>query len=84
MTGDSYRNVIRAGESDTVDYTFSIPAWAKGPLTASSVLRYRKLNNQYARWALQDNSIELPIVNMARYSLTIPVIERPAAYDRAN
>jgi len=84
MTGDSYRNVIRAGESDTVDYAFSIPAWAKGPLTASAVLRYRKFNNQYARWALQDNSIELPIVDMARYSLTIPVIGRPAASDRAN
>ena len=53
MTGDSYRNVIPAGQSDVTEYSFTVPSLAKGPLTASAVLRYRKFNNRYARWALK-------------------------------
>ncbi len=40
---------------------------------ASAVLRYRKLNIKYARWALQDDAIDLPIVDMARDAISIPV-----------
>jgi len=55
------------------EYTFPIPYWAKSPLTASAVLRYRKLNIKYARWTLQDDTIDLPIVDMARDAISIPV-----------
>lgn len=73
MVGDSFKRVIKAGQSDIVSYDFEVPSWAKGPLTISSIVRYRKFNNQYARWALDDPTIELPIVNMARDALTIPL-----------
>lgn len=73
MIGNSYEKVIPAGGADVVEYTFKIPFWAKSPLTASAVVRYRKLNLQYARWALEDETIQLPIVDMARAALTIPV-----------
>jgi hypothetical protein len=71
MVGDSYRKVIPAGSSDVVQYEFDVPSWAKGPLTASAVVRYRKFNNRYARWSLKDPHIELPVVDMARDSLDI-------------
>jgi hypothetical protein len=73
MIGNSYENTIPAGGTDITEYRFTIPYWIKSPLTASAVVRYRKLNIRYARWALQDDGIELPIVDMARDAITIPV-----------
>jgi len=73
MTGDSYTNFIPAGESDVVEYNFIIPSWAKAPLQATAVVRYRKFNNRYARWALEDETISLPVTDMARHSRTIPL-----------
>lgn len=71
MVGDSYRKVVPAGGSDIVSYKFKVPSWAKGPLTASAVVRYRKLNNRYARWALKDPQIRLPVTDIARDSIGI-------------
>ena len=80
MVGDSYKKVIPAGGSDIVSYKFKVPAWAKGPMTASAVVRYRKLNNRYARWALKDPQIKLPITDMARDSISIALrIKKEAA-----
>lgn len=77
MVGDSYKKVVPAGASDIVNYNFKIPAWAKSPLTVGATVRYRKLNNQYGRWALKKPNAELPIVDMARASLLLPVREKP-------
>ena len=76
MTGEVYSNVIEAGQSDIKDYQFKVPSWAKSPLTVEVVLKYRKLNQQYAQWALNDVDINLPIVDMARDSLLIPINKR--------
>jgi len=77
MVGDSYKKMIPAGESDVVSYDLSVPAWAKSPLSASATVRYRKLNNKYARWVLKRPDAVLPIVDIARSVLTIPVREKP-------
>lgn len=76
-TGESYRNVIPAGASDVTEYTFTVPYWAKGPLTISALLRYRKFNQRYARWALKDDNINLPITDMARGVVSVPLRIRP-------
>ncbi len=73
MVGESFRRVIKAGESDIVSYRFSIPAWVKSPLTLTARLRYRKLNERYARWALGDNYVTLPVIDIAWDSLQVPV-----------
>ncbi|MDX1654323.1 MAG: multiheme c-type cytochrome [Candidatus Competibacteraceae bacterium] len=78
MVGDAYFDVIPAGETDVLEYSFPVPWWAKSPLTASAVVRYRKLDIRYARWALDDPDLELPIVDMARHGVVIPVRRRPA------
>jgi putative effector of murein hydrolase LrgA (UPF0299 family) len=77
MVGDSFKRVIPAGKSDIVPYQAKIPGWAKSPLTISAVVRYRKLNPQYARWALDDRNVDLPIVDMAGESLTVPIHIKP-------
>jgi len=76
MIGERNRNVIKPGGTDIVEYTFAIPTWAKGPLTVTAVLRYRKFNQRYASWALDDPNVRLPVVDMARDSITIPVRHR--------
>jgi hypothetical protein len=73
MVGESFRRVIKSGESDIAGYSFVVPSWAKSPITVSATLKYRKLNQRYARWALGEKYTELPIVDMAWDSLEIPI-----------
>jgi hypothetical protein len=80
MIGDNYKLVIAPGGVDVANYSFDIPYWVKGSIVVSAVLKYRKFNNRYARWSLEDNTIKLPIVDMARDSITIPVKTKPEIY----
>jgi hypothetical protein len=73
MIGESFRRVIPAGESDIAEYTFPVPAWAKSPLTVTASLKYRKLNDRYAEFALRDKYFEIPAINLAWSSLDIPL-----------
>ncbi len=77
MTGDAYKNVIPSGKTDIKSYTFTVPAWAKNPLTVNAKVKYRKFNQRYARWALKHPKPVLPIVDMARDTLTIPLKVKP-------
>ena len=77
MVGDSYKNVIAAGKSDIKDYRFTVPSWAKEPLTATVIVKYRKFNQRYARWALDHERPVLPVVEMARDALTLPLKLKP-------
>ena len=77
MVGDSFKRVIAPGGSDVTTYHFSVPDDAKGPLVISASVNYRKLNNRYARWALKNNAIQLPIVEMAAQALVLPIKIKP-------
>lgn len=81
MVGKASVNVIKAGESDIVKYQFSVPYWAKGPISITAQVRYRKLNTRYAKWALQDEYQPLPITDLARAFLQIPIREKVEASD---
>ncbi len=73
VVGSSYEKLIPPGRSDVVQYGFELPAWVKGPVTIRARLRYRKLNIRYARWALKKDELQLPIVDMASVTLTVPI-----------
>jgi hypothetical protein len=79
--GESFKRVIKAGESDLVSYSFALPSWIKSPITLTATLKYRKLNERYARWALKDKYIEIPVVNIAWDSLSIPIKIRQEVED---
>ncbi|MGQ8365403.1 multiheme c-type cytochrome [Glaciecola sp. 1036] len=81
MVGRSFKRTIPAGKSDIVNYSFDVPMWVEPPLTATVRLRYRKLNNQYATWALKEQYFALPIVDMAWESLDIPIELVPKVID---
>ncbi len=73
IAGYTANNTIASGTSDVVTYAFEIPSWVKGPLTASAVLRHRKFNNDFARWAFKQEDIQLPITDLARNAIAIPI-----------
>ncbi|MES9902567.1 MAG: cytochrome c family protein, partial [Sedimenticola sp.] len=75
VVGSSYENLIPPGKSDINSYSFTIPKSAKGLLTITAKLRYRKFNMKYAKWALGEDIIDLPIVNMAKDQMTIQIID---------
>ena len=77
MVGNTYKKFIPPGGTDIVHYRFDVPFWAESPLTATAVVRYRKLNKRYAQWALGDEASNLPIVDMARASIVLPVFNKP-------
>ncbi|MCC7202338.1 MAG: hypothetical protein IT393_06745 [Nitrospirae bacterium] len=73
MIGHVYVKMIPPGETDIATYEVEVPYWVKGNLTVMARLRYRKFNQQYTNWALNRTDVRLPIVDMARDSITIPV-----------
>lgn len=77
MVGDSFKRVIPPGGTDVSVFSFKVPDDTKGPLTVIATLKYRKLNNRYAKWALKDEKVELPIVEMASTSLLLPIKTKP-------
>jgi len=77
MTGERYKNLIPAGGSDIVEYQFEVPSWAKQPLTVTAILKYRKFNQKYASWVFDIEKPILPIVDVARDTLTIPLRTKP-------
>lgn len=81
MVGKASVNVIKAGESDLVKYEFFLPYWIKGPISITAQVRYRKFNTRYARWALQEQYQSLPITDLARAFLQVPIREKVEAFD---
>ena len=81
MVGKASENVVKAGESDVISYEFAIPYWARSPLSVSAVLKYRKFNTRYAVWALKEEYQPLPVVDMARHILSLPIRVQPEATD---
>lgn len=76
MVGESFRRVIPAGDADLANYRFRVPSWVKTPLSITATLKYRKLNERYATFALGENYVPVPIVDMAWDSLQVSVRTR--------
>jgi hypothetical protein len=76
-TGEAYKNVIKAGESDSIPITAYIPHQAESPLILTAKLRYRKLNKKYSDWALGNTKTVFPIVDVSHTELTVDLVQRP-------
>jgi hypothetical protein len=79
MIGNSYKKRIPPGSSNLTTYTFQVPYWVKGDLTVTARLRYRRFNKWFTDWVFDGKDVRLPIIDMARDTLTIPVRKRPEA-----
>ncbi|MCQ8186489.1 cytochrome c family protein [Parvularcula maris] len=83
MVGEAYRRTIPAGGADVVSFAFDVPHWAKGPLTVTASLNYRKLNKRYSSWSL-GSEVALPVTEVARDVQTLSVKSRPAVFAGGN
>jgi len=74
ITRFEYNHTIPPKGSATETYTFLIPEHTKGKLNIKAVLRYRSYPQSVANLLLGQNAPVLPIVDMNKQDVTIPVI----------
>lgn len=68
--GRAYDNFIAPGRSELVRYQFTVPKTARGKLRVTARVLYRKFNRFFSDYAL-GKSVDLPIVEMARQTITL-------------
>jgi tetratricopeptide (TPR) repeat protein len=66
----AYDNTILPGHADVVRYRLSIPADAKGPLTAIAKVNYRRFRQAFSDWVL-GTATPFPIVVVAEHKVAI-------------
>jgi len=79
----AYDNTIMPGRSDLARYRFTIPSTARGPITLTARLNYRRFRQGYLNFVLKDRPA-YPVVEIASRSLVVNVGEnrsRPAAVE---
>ena len=76
---------IRPGHSTIVRYQFNIPADAKSPLTITAKVNYRHLNQIFTNFAVGENHLLYPVVEMASRARTFFIgdntVQGPEAID---
>lgn len=77
MIGNAYKKMIMPGATDLSSYKFTVPYWVKGDITVMARLRYRRFNKWFTDWVFEDKDVRLPIIDMARATVSIPVRMRP-------
>ena len=80
-----FRRALFPGYSDTVEYTVEVPAelsevegapTTEGHLTVDVRLMYRKVDQFLINFLLgEDSGLTAPVVEMARTSVTVPVVD---------
>ena len=66
----TYDNTIGPGRSDLVRYRFHIPGDAKGPISVTAKVNYRRFRQGYTNFVLQQPR-QFPIVEMASRSMSL-------------
>ncbi len=77
MIGNAYKKKIMPGSTDLSSYKFVVPYWVKGDITVMARLRYRRFNKWFTDWVFANKDVRLPIIDMARATVSIPVRMRP-------
>lgn len=77
MIGHAYKKAIPSGQTDVSTHTFRVPYWAKGDMTVMARVRYRRFNQWYTDWVFEDREVRLPVVDMGRDTLSVPIRSRP-------
>lgn len=79
----AYDNTILPGRSDLVRYRFAIPAGAKGPLTMTAKVNYRRFRQGWLEYALQKKGLRYPVVEMAVKQMPLQFGENKGKADPA-
>jgi tetratricopeptide (TPR) repeat protein len=68
-----FSNFIPPGAARTVHYRFKVPADAKGAITLSAAVNYRKFSRDYSVFVGGENAPRLPVTRISADSVTLPV-----------
>ncbi|HMA29149.1 MAG TPA: hypothetical protein VKS23_04745, partial [Thermoanaerobaculia bacterium] len=72
-----FNNFIPPGAARTVHYRFTVPKDAKGSVTLSAALNYRKFSRDYSIFVGGPNAPDLPVTKISSDSVTLPVAPAP-------
>lgn len=77
----AYNNTIASGRSQIVRYQFKVPADAKGPITITAKVDYRRFNQHFMDFAAGKH-YDMPVVDMASRTRTIAFTSNPPSVDK--
>jgi Flp pilus assembly protein TadD len=75
----AYNNTIASGRSQIVRYQFKVPADAKGPITVTAKVNYRRFDQHFMDFAMGKQHYPMPIVEMASRTRTFNLGDNPAS-----
>ena len=73
----AFNNTIASGRSQIVRYEFEVPAGAKGPITLTAKVNYRRFNQHFIDFGLGKH-YEMPVVEMASRTRSFALGANPA------
>jgi tetratricopeptide (TPR) repeat protein len=74
----AYNNTIASGRSQIVRYQFRVPVDAKGPISVTARVNYRRFDQHFMDFAMGKDHYPMPIVEMAARTRTFDLGENPA------
>lgn len=77
MIGHAYKKTIPSGQTDISTHIFRVPYWAKGDITVMARVRYRRFNKWYTDWVFEGRDVRLPVIDMGRDTLSVPIRNQP-------
>ncbi|HEV2426480.1 MAG TPA: hypothetical protein VGZ29_16765 [Terriglobia bacterium] len=73
--GAQWKRAIFPGYSDMYEYRLRLPLTAKGPLTISARLRYRKANQYFMDFAFPGQHLSTPITDLSGDRVEVPLAD---------
>ncbi|TAM84663.1 MAG: hypothetical protein EPN47_00680 [Acidobacteria bacterium] len=71
--GAKWKRAIFPGYSDMYEYKFTVPRNAKGPLTITARLRYRKANQYFMDFAYPGKHLHTPVTDLSSDRVQVPL-----------
>lgn len=73
----AYNNVLQSGRSQLVRYRFRLPKGYKGQFTLTASVKYRRFNQHFADYAMDQKHYPLPVIELASQTRTLTVGNNP-------
>jgi tetratricopeptide (TPR) repeat protein len=69
----AYNNTIQSGRSQLVRYRFRLPREIKGQFTLTATVKYRRFNQHFIDYAMDQKHYPMPVVEMASQTRTLAI-----------
>jgi tetratricopeptide (TPR) repeat protein len=69
----AYNNTIQSGRSQLVRYRFRLPRDIKGQFTITATVKYRRFNQHFIDYAMDQKHYPMPVIDMASQTRTLSI-----------